>query len=125
MNSYTQSHNTQTKVYMSNIKSKYLFSFSERLKEERKRLKVTQKDLADNFGLTTMTWGKYERAITAPDAYILSELSKFGIDIVYLLTGERKPVSQLNFEEEELIKLYRNVDETCQSSVINLLKAIK
>lgn len=39
-------------------------------------------------------------------------LSKFGIDIIYLLTGERKPVSQLNFEEE-LIKLYRNVDETC------------
>lgn len=40
---------------MLNITSKYLFSFSERLKEERKRLKVTQKDLADNFGLTTMT----------------------------------------------------------------------
>lgn len=61
----------------------------DRLKEERERLKLTQKSIADFAGTTTRTQISYEGNLTRPKGGYLARVSSLGVDVAYVLTGER------------------------------------
>ncbi|MFC4623090.1 helix-turn-helix domain-containing protein [Comamonas nitrativorans] len=66
---------------------------NERIKEERKRLGMSQKVCALYGGVDERTQRKYEQGESTPDVDYLGKLHKFapGIDVLYILTGGRTP----------------------------------
>lgn len=64
-------------------------SFGARLKEERKRLGHSQKDLGAIGGVQAQAQLKYEKGERSPDAEYLAALAATGIDVKFVLTGER------------------------------------
>jgi len=65
----------------------------ERLKEERKRLKLSQQAIADAVGVRREMWAKYE-AGSEPGAGVLARACDIGIDVLYTLTGRRSVTYQ-------------------------------
>lgn len=63
----------------------------DRIKEERKRLKYTQQEIADLCGVHRVQWGRYERGEQGFDGQPLRTFGEFGADISYILTGTRTP----------------------------------
>ncbi|AUZ46874.1 helix-turn-helix domain-containing protein [Pseudomonas orientalis] len=58
-----------------------------RLKEERVRLKYSQKDFAAIGGVKANAQYKYEQGRRSPSALYLSQLADIGIDVQYVVTG--------------------------------------
>ncbi len=63
--------------------------FSERLREERKRLEMNQTEFAKAAGVHLNTQSRYEKGERAPDTAYLGAIAKVGVDMAFLLTGER------------------------------------
>lgn len=63
--------------------------FCERIKEERKRLKLTQEQVAQLTKKTVQSQRSYESGKRTPDVEYLSALGAAGFDTGYILTGER------------------------------------
>lgn len=59
-----------------------------RLKEERERLGLTQPDFAKAAGAAKRTLIEWEKGTTSPNTVQLSALSKIGVDVYYVITGE-------------------------------------
>jgi len=63
--------------------------FSERLREERKRLGLSQAVLAQLGGVRARAQGNYENGERSPDAEYLSRIARAGVDVHYVITGQR------------------------------------
>lgn len=64
-------------------------TFSERLKESRKRAGITQEALAKKIGVERSSVGKYESTGTIPSPDVLAKISQvLGVSTDYLLTGK-------------------------------------
>lgn len=61
----------------------------ERLREERERLKLTQPVFAELAGVKKRTVIDWEKGISSPTAVQLSALSSAGVDVLYVITGQR------------------------------------
>ncbi|MFZ3141254.1 helix-turn-helix domain-containing protein [Polaromonas sp.] len=87
-------------------------SFFCRLKEERKRLGLTQASAATHVGVARETWSRYETGVLAPGMEVLSALAMNGADANYLLTGRRSaPIAQPLPPDEQLwLDCYRGWD---------------
>ena len=64
-------------------------TISERLVAERNRLSLSQEELAKLGGVVRSAQANYEAGKRAPDAVYLSAIAKAGIDVRYVITGER------------------------------------
>jgi len=62
--------------------------FGQRLAEERRRLGLSQKELADKLGVGRSTVGMIETDRVEIDAKRLVRLGPDGFDVVFILTGE-------------------------------------
>lgn len=62
---------------------------SQRLKEERGRLGLTQPDFAELAGVKKRTLIDWEKGVSSPTAVQLSALYAAGADVQYILTGIR------------------------------------
>lgn len=67
-----------------------------RLKSERQKLNITQRDLAQIGGVQPNAQGKYESGKRYPRADYLEQISLAGIDILYVVTGRYTPPSNLS-----------------------------
>jgi transcriptional regulator with XRE-family HTH domain len=63
--------------------------FSERLKDARERIPLTQDEIALKTGIPKRSYCAYEAGDIAPSAKLLKALALMGMDIGYLLTGSR------------------------------------
>jgi transcriptional regulator with XRE-family HTH domain len=64
-------------------------TISDRLKQIRDCLKLTQEALSDQTGIKRSTYAGYEKGISLPQADLLEKLSTlFNIDCNWLLTGK-------------------------------------
>ncbi len=63
--------------------------FGERLREERERRALNQADFGALGGVSKLTQLNYEKGYRVPDAHYLTNLRKIGVDVVYLLSGQR------------------------------------
>ncbi|MDF3932957.1 helix-turn-helix domain-containing protein [Pseudomonas citronellolis] len=81
-------------------------SIGERLKEERERLSFTQPALAAIAGTTKKSQIDYEKDLTQPKAGYLAAVARIGLDVQYVVTGERAAGS-LTPDEQELLANFR------------------
>lgn len=97
-------------------------NFSERLKSERKRLKLNQTEFAVAGGVTKQSVFAYEKGLRKPDSDFLEKVAALGVDIAYVLTGERGGAI-LTPEEKELLSLYRSATLPGKAAAIAALTA--
>lgn len=102
----------------------------ERIAEERKRLGLSQHAFADRVGVSLSSQKRYEKGDRAPDTGYLEGLKKQGIDVRYVVSGERPRATQtaavdafhlahfgratlelLGFSREDLVALARTVEK--------------
>lgn len=95
--------------------------FCERLKAERKRLKLTQEIAASMCGVARETWGRYESGALAPGAEVLAEFAKHQADVAYVLTGLRSENVATTSHEASVLQCYRMLSDREKLGVVRLL----
>lgn len=87
-------------------------NLSDRLKAERERLGYSQTEFAEMVGSSKHTQINWEKGVGAPNAVALSAWARYGLDVMYVVTGDRQ-VQQgaLAVEEERAAYLVTKPDE--------------
>lgn len=78
--------------------------FGQRLKAERKRLHLSQAQMADVGGVGRLAQSQYESEQTAPTTRYLSAISSAGVDLAYLILGIRPDANSLTSEQLDLVE---------------------
>ena len=99
-------------------------SIGEILKEERQRLGMNQEDFAAVAGLKRRAQTLYEQDERAPDALYLRALAGIGVDVHYILTGERLQ-SAVTSDERELLDGYRSMDVRGKAGVLGMIGGMR
>lgn len=73
-------------------------SVGNRLKEERKRLGLTQEAMAAACGVAKRTQILFEQDAHLPGGAYIVEADNLGLDVAYLLVGRRERVSEADAE---------------------------
>ncbi|MED0670611.1 helix-turn-helix domain-containing protein [Aneurinibacillus aneurinilyticus] len=88
---------------------------SDRLRELRKKHKLTQKDIANYLGITESGYGYYEQGRNEPSIETLRKLAqKYNVSITYL-TGEEKETPKTSLpsltskDERDIAKKLENI----------------
>lgn len=97
-------------------------SIGARLREERKRIGLSQSDVAEiaadqgAAGTTRQSQSLYEKDKRIPDAAYLAAIEQAGFNINYVVTGSREYPAALKLSNEEaaLLDNYRNSPEEQQ-----------
>lgn len=97
-------------------------TFGARLKEERKRLKLTQTQLAELAGTTKSTQLLYEKETMRANSDYLAAIAKIGLDIAYILTGKHGGVL-LSDDEAEALALIRKASPEVRATALNVLRS--
>lgn len=116
--------------------------FSERLKAERSRLRLSQAAMAEAGGVGLNSQSNYENGHRSPDAEYLARVAAIGVDVTYLLTGVRAlPLSapggsdsseatggsvmrSVTREEAALLDNYEAADEQGRAAARSVLNAL-
>ncbi len=93
-------------------------TFFDRLREERKRLGLNQVDFAEIGGVKKGAQINYERGERSPDADYLSGVAAAGVDVLYVITGVRAPITD---DERELLAGYRALDVRGKAGVLGMI----
>lgn len=97
-----------------------------RLREERTRLTLKQDEMGAIGGVNRNTQSSYELGERSPDTAYLGAVSAAGVDVVYVLTGQRMPRREdcLSVAEEKILDNYRALPEEDQAAVRRLTDAL-
>jgi transcriptional regulator with XRE-family HTH domain len=97
-----------------------------RLQEERKRIGLNQDDFAQRIGVAKRTLAGYESGTGEVGAAALAMASELGVDVLYVVTGELKPVAEsiLMIEELELVLNYRQLPELDRAGANRMITAL-
>jgi transcriptional regulator with XRE-family HTH domain len=107
-----------------------------KLKSERLKLGLSQKNLAAIGGVSVKSQCMYENGSRFPDTRYLTRVAATGIDIQYVVTGQRLgdgspaiPASQIpaHFEEmslEEITRLMTQLSEIAHRKAEDIRRAI-
>lgn len=81
----------------------------DRLREERERLRLSQGAFGEIGGVKANAQGKYESGERYPGADYLAAVAEAGVDVLYVVTGERKLQSadSLSADETEVLGYYQ------------------
>ena len=90
-----------------------MLKIGERLKEERVRLGFNQADFAAFAGVAKTSQFNYEKGERSPDAGYLAAVAEQGVDVLYVVTGERKPrpTDSISTEAAEFFEVYQYIHE--------------
>lgn len=83
---------------MSTQNETFLPGLGERLKEERKRLGLSQEEFAKRAGVKRLAQLQYEKEAREPRTSYLAALSEMGVSLSYVLFGKRALESALGSE---------------------------
>ncbi|MFT3759003.1 helix-turn-helix domain-containing protein [Thauera sp.] len=94
--------------------------FGDRLLEERKRLKLSQEEVAEGCGVTLRSQRNYEKCERSPDAAYLERLAAIGGDVLYILTGQKREEhrQELPADEQLLLDAYRALPVAKRKAVL-------
>ena len=84
-----------------------------RLREIRKKRKITQDEIATFLGVKRQTYSAYERSVSVPDAYTLKKLADFFSTSVdyFFLQDDETPVQAMTPQEKRLLILARKAED--------------
>ncbi len=91
----------------------------ERLRGERARLGLSQVVFSDACGVNRGTLATWEKGEQSPTAAVLSMMAGLGVDVLYVVTGERAPLSAgaLSQEERQLVASYKQGDALARQAL--------
>jgi transcriptional regulator with XRE-family HTH domain len=97
----------------------------DRLKEERERLGFNQTEFAAKAGASKNSQYNYEKGERSPDASYLAAVAEQGVDVLYVVTGQRSSVGedQLSDDDLEIVMHVRSLDDEDKGAVMRLLRA--
>lgn len=91
-----------------------------RIKEERKRLKLTQAQAGSIAGVTRETWSRYEGGLVSPGMEALEAFALEGADVQYVLTGLRVSTPPTT-KERLFLEQFRRSTEDQQDEALRAL----
>ncbi|MDH1526722.1 helix-turn-helix domain-containing protein [Pseudomonas mosselii] len=96
-----------------------------RLQAERKRLGLTQDELAFIVGVSKRTLASYEAGTREPGAALLNHATAAGVDVLYVVTGQRVPTPEVSIgaDEMEALQQIRALSAEDRGAVGRLLAA--
>jgi len=102
-----------------------MITTGDRLEEERKRLGLSQQNFADLMDISRTSQVNYETNKREPSAGYLAFSATIGVDVLYVLTGERLMAAreiqdkrmELRPDEAELLINYRHIPEATRRSL--------
>lgn len=95
------------------------------LKSLRKKSGLTQKGAADLFGIKYRTYQNYENGITSPDMDTAAQFARhFGCTIGDLFDLEEGDSTGLSDKEQELITLYRSMEDDERRVLVKVAKSL-
>lgn len=102
-----------------------MLNIGERLREERARLGFNQAEFAAIGGVAKTSQFNYEKGDRSPDATYLCAVAAKGVDILYVVTGERKPRStdSIGADAAELLDAYQHVTEADRRVLLRMALA--
>ena len=98
--------------------------FGNRLKDQRKKLGLTQAEAAEKAGIERETWGKYERGVFMPSGDVLISFLGMGINVSDLFAVEetfRQPENMppaLSKDETGLLTHYREAADKDREMIL-------
>ncbi|MBD8474706.1 helix-turn-helix domain-containing protein [Pseudomonas sp. CFBP 8770] len=97
-----------------------------RLREERERLELTQREFGQVGGVEPNAQGKYENGDRSPRADYLAAVSTIGVDVLYVVLGSRTPLAEqaLSGGEEKVLETYRTLPTSGQAVLSNLANSL-
>lgn len=95
-----------------------------RLREERKRLGMSQEGFAREGGVALNTQFNYETGLRNPDTDYLLKIRDSGADAVYILTGQ-KVAEYLADDEWGLVQAYRAMDQVGKAGILGLVRGVQ
>ena len=98
-------------------------NFETRLKEERKRLGLKGGQLAQLGGVSAVSQSCYEKGKQLPGAAYLAAIAAAGVDVQYVLTGQRSSEPVLTPEEKEALAAWRRADPAVRAAALAALQA--
>ncbi len=98
----------------------------DRLKEERERLGVNQTEFAALAGVSKNSQFNYEKGERSPDAAYLATVAAAGVDVLYILTGQRSAPNEtaLTTEESAVLNDYRSMPGSDRAAVRRMTSAL-
>ena len=98
----------------------------DRLRNERERLGLSQEDFASGVGVSRRTQVAWEKGEQAPNAEALSQAAGMGVDVLYVLIGQRSvPMeSTLTPEEQALLENYKHADDAGRAAARTVLSSL-
>lgn len=95
-----------------------------RLKEERKRLKLTQKQAADIIEMQEQSWIRFEKRGEPFDLRALQSLGENGFDMMYVVFGIHKNDELQNIKPEhlEILRLLNNASDQKLAKIIQMIQ---
>lgn len=100
-------------------------SFGARLAEERKRLGLKQVEFAGLVGTDVQKQSLYENDKRELRADYLARLGEAGVDLVYILTGQRSDGAWLPAGASELLSAYLSLPHDMQQALLTLSRTIR
>lgn len=98
-------------------------SISDRLREEREKLQLSQTAIAEIGGVQKRAQINYESGERLPDAGYLAAIAAAGADVRYILTGQRDgpaPVV-LSAEEQTMVAYMREAPAQLRKAALGVL----
>lgn len=89
----------------------------DRLRKERERMGLTQTAISKACGVAFRTYCDYEAGKSEPKASTLSALCDIGVDVLYVVTGQRIPPVHITSDEQKLVENYRAMDEAAKLNI--------
>lgn len=97
----------------------------DRFKAERERLGLTQPQVAALCEVGKTTVINWEKAASSPTASQLQALSQFGMDVLYVVTGQHaggvQPAPTLTPEEQMLLEYFRQAPAAVRRAALGAL----
>lgn len=100
--------------------------FGARLKEERKVLGLSQQEFAAIGGVAANAQVHYESGARMPKSDYLIAIRGKGVDVLYVLTGERAALSSDALTEKEtlIINHFRGLDGLDQEAIAQITSSL-
>lgn len=99
-------------------------SFGDRLAEERKRLGLKQLEFANRVGSDVAKQSLYENDRRELRASYLARLADAGVDVVYILTGERTRSEPLGTGAGDLLAAYLTLPPDMQQALLSFAQTL-
>lgn len=97
----------------------------ERLREERERLGFSQTAFAAMADASKHAQINWEKGIASPNAVALAAWASEGLDVLYVVTGDRSfvPPKKLTSEEETMLDYFSQASKEARKAALRVLLA--